>query len=190
MIQYKASVRNPQFPEQTASGELAEAFHPAVWSLYLFPSRHLSVYGTQKGISLLKSLMRNLGGVLLGLILGGMLNSWLVDLGHKAFPLPEGVSVATMEDFKAAFQFFTPRHFIFPFLAHALGTLAGAFIAAKIAVSHQLRLGLVIGFFFLAGGAMMVKMVGGPLWFILLDLGLAYLPMAWLGVKLATCQRD
>jgi hypothetical protein len=44
---------------------------------------------------------------------------------------------------------------------------------------------MVIGLFFLAGGIAAVAYLGGPLWFIVADLGLAYLPMAYLGFGLA-----
>jgi hypothetical protein len=37
---------------------------------------------------------------------------------------------------------------------------------------------------FLLGGIMMAFSVGGPTWFIILDLTIAYLPMAWLGYRL------
>ena len=40
-------------------------------------------------------------------------------------------------------------NFIFPFLAHTLRTLVGAFLAAKIANSYQLPLAMSIGVFFL-----------------------------------------
>ena len=72
-------------------------------------------------------------------------------------------------------------NFLFPFLAHALGTLSGAFIAAKIAASRPMILAMVIGVFFLIGGIMMVSMVGGPIWFNATDLLLAYIPMGYLG---------
>ena len=39
---------------------------------------------------------------------------------------PKGVDVTTMEGLKAYLHLFEPKHFIFPFLAHALGTFAGA----------------------------------------------------------------
>jgi hypothetical protein len=44
---------------------------------------------------------------------------------------------------------------------------------------------IFIGVLFLAGGITMVVMVGGPLWFILTDLLLAYIPMGILGGMLA-----
>jgi hypothetical protein len=50
---------------------------------------------------------------------------------------------------------------------------------------RQLFLGMTIGAFFLAGGIGAAVMLGGPLWFIVTDLVLAYLPMGFLGAKLA-----
>ena len=71
------------------------------------------------------------------------------------------------------------------FFGHALGTLVGAFTAAKLAVSNHMKVSLGVGVFFLIGGTMMVKMVGGPMWFNVVDLLLAYIPMGFLGGMLA-----
>ncbi|MEZ4979368.1 MAG: hypothetical protein R2772_08720 [Chitinophagales bacterium] len=98
---------------------------------------------------------------------------------------PEGVNPADMESLKANMHLFQPKHFLMPFLAHALGTLAGAFVAALLAASNKLRLAMVIGIFFLAGGIANIMMLPSPLWFSILDLGLAYLPMAYLAYTFA-----
>ena len=90
-----------------------------------------------------------------------------------------------MEGLKESMHLFGPQHFIMPFLAHALGTLAGAAVAALIAVSHKMKFALAIGFFFLAGGIMNVFMLPSPLWFTNVDLVGAYIPMGWLGGRLA-----
>jgi hypothetical protein len=86
--------------------------------------------------------------------------------------------------------FFTPVNFIFPFLAHALGTFAGAFAAAKLAASHSAKFAIGIGVFFLIGGVAAVYMLGGPLWFIVTDLLVAYIPMGYLGALLAGAARS
>jgi hypothetical protein len=90
-----------------------------------------------------------------------------------------------MEGLKAAMHLFGPKHFLMPFLAHSIGTLAGAFICVKIAASHHLNLALFIGFLFCAGGVANVIMLPSPVWFTIVDLVLAYFPMAWLGARLA-----
>jgi hypothetical protein len=100
-------------------------------------------------------------------------------------PPPEGADVTTMEGLKASIHLFEPKHFIMPFLAHAIGTLVGAFLAVKLGASSHMRLAIIVGFFFLVGGAINVFLLPAPMWFNVLDLVGAYIPMAWLGHKLA-----
>lgn len=89
--------------------------------------------------------------------------------------------MSDMEKFAENLKLLKPANFIAPWLAHALGTLVGAFIAARIAASNKMKFALSIGVFFLLGGTAMVLMVGGPIWFAALDLIGAYLPMGYLG---------
>ena len=109
----------------------------------------------------------------------------IITLSSSIIPPPEGVDPSNMESLKSSMHLFEPKHFIVPFLAHALGTLAGAFITALIAVNHKMKLALVIGLFFLLGGISTVFMLPSPTWFIVLDLVVAYIPMAWIGGRLA-----
>jgi hypothetical protein len=76
----------------------------------------------------------------------------LIIVSGSIIPPPEGADVTTTEGLKAAMPLFETKHFIFPFLAHALGTLVGAFIASLIAATHKLKFAFAIGFFFLLGG--------------------------------------
>ena len=78
-----------------------------------------------------------------------------------------------------------PKHFIMPFLAHALGTLVGAFLVTIFIKERKLFRALLVGFLFFLAGTYMVFVLPSPLWFDALDLGLAYIPMAWIGYKLA-----
>ena len=122
--------------------------------------------------------------IIAGCILGSAINMGIIMVSDSIIPVPPGVDNTTVEGLKASMHLFEPKHFIFPFLAHAIGTLAGAFITSKIAVANKLRYALVIGCVFLAGGITNVVMLPSPLWFSILDLAGAYLPMAWLGWKL------
>jgi hypothetical protein len=130
--------------------------------------------------------LRNILALVGGVLVGSLVNMALLGVGGSVIPAPAGADVTTTEGLKASMHLFEPKHFVFPFLAHALGTLAGAAVAAAIAASRQLPLAMVIGAFFLAGGSAMVWMLPSPMWFNLLDLGCAYLPMAWIGWKLAS----
>lgn len=131
-------------------------------------------------------IIKNILAVLGGIIVGGIVNMGIVMISGSIIPPPEGGDITTMEGLKATIHLFQPKHFIFPFLAHALGTLVGAFVTAKIAASRPLFMGLIIGVFFLIGGIINITMLNGPLWFSILDLVGAYIPMAYFGAKWAT----
>jgi hypothetical protein len=127
--------------------------------------------------------MKNILAVLAGCIFGSMVNMGIVMISGSIIPPPDGVDVTSMESLKASMHLFEPKHFIFPFLAHALGTLAGALLAAKMAVRNKMRYALLIGLFFLAGGIANILMLPSPLWFTVIDLAGAYLPMGYLAGK-------
>ncbi len=129
--------------------------------------------------------LKNVLAVVAGCIIGGIVNMAIIIGGTTLIGLPEGVNVMDPESLKANMHLFEFRHLIAPFLGHAIGTLAGAFIAAKIGASHKMRLALIIGVFFLIGGIMNIRSIGGPMAFNIIDLTLAYIPMAWLGGRLA-----
>ena len=129
--------------------------------------------------------VKNILAVIVGVVIGAAVNMGLIQLGMNLVPLPEGVDGMDPESIAANIHRYELKHFIFPFLAHALGTLVGAFIAAKYSVNNHMKLALVVGAVFLAGGIMMVLSVPGPTWFAALDLIVAYFPMAWLGWKIS-----
>jgi hypothetical protein len=128
---------------------------------------------------------RNILAAIVGFVAGSVVNSGLVNIGPSVVPLPEGADISTMENLRESMKLFKPVNFLFPFLAHALGTLTGAFVAAKLAVSHQMKFAICIGAFYFIGGATAVSMLGGPMWFNVVDLVLAYIPMGFLGGLLA-----
>lgn len=134
-------------------------------------------------------ILRNILAVFAGLLVGSIVNMAIITVGPIVIPPPDGVDMSDMDKFAENLKLLAPANFIAPWLAHALGTLVGAFIAAKVAASHKMKLALGISVFFLLGGIMMVVMVGGPLWFIVLDLIGAYLPMGFLGGKLGGTQK-
>ena len=134
-------------------------------------------------------IMKNLLAVIAGLVVGSVVNMAIISVGSIVIPPPTGVDMSDMDKFAENIKLLEPANFIAPWLAHALGTLVGAFAAAKVAASHKMKLALGIGVFFLLGGIMMVSMVGGPVWFAALDLIGAYLPMGFLGGMLGGAKR-
>lgn len=132
----------------------------------------------------MKPLIKNILAVIIGWVAGSTVNMSFIMLSGRVIPPPAGVDVTTTEGLKASMHLFEPKHFLFPFLAHALGTLVGAAVASAIAASHQLKLAMLIGVLFLAGGIATVMMLPSPMWFSVVDIVGAYLPMAWIGWKL------
>lgn len=118
-------------------------------------------------------------------IAGGFTNGLIIQYSDAIIPAPAGSNLTTEEGLKAAMSRMEPRHFIMPFLAHAIGTLVGAFFVTLFIKDRKLFRALLVGFLFFLGGVWMVFESASPLWFDAVDLGLAYIPMAWFGYKLA-----
>ncbi|WP_200976631.1 hypothetical protein [Echinicola sp. 20G] len=133
----------------------------------------------------MKRTLRNIVAVLAGILVGSFVNMGIVMISGSIIPPPEGADVTTMEGLKESMHLFLPKHFLMPFLAHALGTFVGAFITGIIAATFKLKWAVLVGFLFLVGGVTNVFMLPSPAWFALIDIALAYIPMAYLGGKLA-----
>lgn len=129
-------------------------------------------------------LLRNVLAIVAGVVLGGGVNTALIALGPWLIPPPAGVDMTSAEGLSQGMHLLLPRHFIMPFMAHALGTLAGALVAYLVAASHKVQIAYVIGIVYLCGGLAASFMIPAPAWFIALDLLFAYLPMAWLGIRM------
>jgi len=108
----------------------------------------------------------------------------LIQVGHSIFPIKD-IDPNDMSAYAAIMPTLEFHYFIFPFLAHALGTFVGAFIAGLIASKNKMTFSLSIGGLFLLGGIAVNYLLPGPLWFTILDILIAYIPMAWLGGNLA-----
>jgi hypothetical protein len=85
-----------------------------------------------------------------------------------------------MEGLEASMHLMEPKHFLMPWLAHALGSFTGGLIAYLISGTNKMRSAYIVVFFFFLGGIANVTILPSPLWFNIVDLGLAYIPMGWL----------
>jgi uncharacterized membrane protein YbjE (DUF340 family) len=127
-------------------------------------------------------LLRNILAVLAGVVIGSIVNMAIITIGPALIAPPAGVDMSSAEGMARTMHLFEPRHFITPFVAHALGTLVGALLAFMIAASRKAAFAWAIGVFFLCGGVLASFMIPAPAWFVAMDLLLAYLPMAWLAI--------
>ncbi|WP_117881743.1 hypothetical protein [Aureibaculum luteum] len=129
-------------------------------------------------------ILRNVLVVIAGWLGGSIVNMGLIKTGNKLFPI-EGIDANSMTALAEIMPNLEPKYFLFPFLAHALGTLIGAVVAGFIAVNNKMKFSLAIGGLFLLGGIAVNYMLPGPTWFAVVDILLAYIPMAWIGGKIA-----
>ncbi len=130
-------------------------------------------------------ILRNSLAVIAGIFLGSIVNMIVIVLSGSIIPPPKGVDVTTMEGLKASLHLFEPKHFILPFLAHALGTLAGAYVTVRLVRNNFTVFAFAVGFYFLIGGIVNVVLLPSPIGFTVIDLGFAYLPMAYLALLVA-----
>jgi hypothetical protein len=131
------------------------------------------------------TIARNTIAVILGVIAGSLVNMGLIMISGQIIPPPEGVDVTNMDSLRSSMHLFEPKHFIFPFLAHALGTFVGSFLTSMLAATQRMKLALGVSALFLLGGIINVFLLPAPIWFAALDLIVAYIPMGWLAGKLA-----
>lgn len=131
-------------------------------------------------------IIRNILAVLAGVFIGGIVNMGIIILGPSLIAPPDGVNPADMESIKAHLHLYSALQLSPPFFAHAIGTLVGAFITGLIADKNRMIMAIIVGVFFLIGGIMMViELPESPLWFSILDLTAAYIPMGLLGGYMA-----
>ncbi len=123
--------------------------------------------------------------LVVGIIFGSIVNMGFIMLSAVVVPPPNGIDTTNMDGLLEAMPLMQPKHFVMPFLGHAIGTLVGAWLAAQIAPSNKLSLSMAIGAWFLIGGVYMIYLVPTPVWFVIVDLALAYIPMAYMGYALA-----
>ncbi|MDR9397725.1 hypothetical protein [Salibacter sp.] len=64
--------------------------------------------------------LRNVLIVIGGLIIGSFVNMGIIMISGSIIPPPEGVDPSNMESLKNGMDQFEAKHFLFPFLAHAL----------------------------------------------------------------------
>ena len=119
-----------------------------------------------------------------GALIGSVANMLIISFSTTIIPLPKGADNSSIKSLEQTIHLFQFKHFIMPFLAHAAGSIIGDTIAAWIATRNELLVALTIGSFFLFSGVMMVFKLPTPIWFNVIELTLAYLPMSWIGYRI------
>ncbi|AGA78873.1 hypothetical protein [Echinicola vietnamensis] len=133
----------------------------------------------------MKSDSTNTISVFAGLIIGWVIQMGLILITGMVVSLPSGMDLTSIAGFKSSLHGFTTGHLLIFLGAHATGTLAGAFTSALISLHQKQKSALTIGFCFLLGGLFQIFLLPFPAWYGILDMGLAYIPFAYFGYRLA-----
>lgn len=135
----------------------------------------------------MKPIVRNTIAVVVGLVVGNIVNISLIQAGYSVFPT--GIDNDDMDALAKFLEDADSKFFIFPFIAHAAGTLIGAIVAALISKNRKVTVALIVGTFFLLGGIAISFIIPAPSWFVAMDLIAAYFPMALIGALLVKSLR-
>ena len=130
-------------------------------------------------------IVRNILAVVLGFIIGNVVNMLVISAGHAIMPPPAGFDGSSMDGVASTIHLLRPLDYIVPFLAHALGPLVGVLCAMFISASSRKPIAIGLGVLFLAGGIAANIMIPAPMWYRVVDVVFAYVPMAVLGWKLS-----
>lgn len=139
------------------------------------------------GASAMPNGLRSVLAVVAGVIVGSVVNLILIRVGSAIFPHPEGVNPDSLESIRENIHRFPVALLLSTFAAHAIGTLVGAAVAARLSPSRGLVQAMIVGAWFLAAGIGMIILIPDtPRWFAALEIVAGYLPMAWIGWRLGT----
>ena len=126
----------------------------------------------------MKKIIKNIGIIISGIIIGMIINMGFIVIGGRIFPLTDNFDAMNAINWDI-------KYFIFPLLAHSIGTLMGSFAVSRISKNSNIVLPILIGVWFLFGGIIMSVILPAPIWFILIDIIICYIPMSFLGWKIS-----
>lgn len=109
-------------------------------------------------------LLKNVGAVVLGMVVGNLLNFLLLQVNLQIFPLPEGVGLSDTEALGAAIRGMPWAAWILVFAAHLGQAFVGGWVAARCAASSPLLLALIVGALSMVGGILNALSLSLPSW--------------------------
>lgn len=119
--------------------------------------------------------MRSLGAILAGVLLGGVTVALIEAVSSWAYPPPAGVNLADPVQLRAFVATLPMGAFLFVLAAWASGTLLGSGLAARLAPVAPAGHGAAVGAVFLLASLANLLAIPHPLWFALVALPLVIL---------------
>ncbi len=128
-------------------------------------------------------MIRSSMAVLVGAFVAAVLVAGIDALGHRAYPLPQGVDWNDPVVVARVVRGMPAGAFVFAVASWTVAAFAGAGLAARMAPSRPMLHGGLVGALMLAATIANLLMIPHPAWVILS--GLAGVPAcAWLGARI------
>ena len=131
------------------------------------------------------SIIRNILAVIVGFVVGNLVNFLVITAGHAIMPPPAGFDGSSMDGVASTIHLLRPIDFTVPFLAHALGPFTGVLVAMFVAANRHKMIAIGLGAVFLLGGVVANIIIPAPIWYRVIDIVFAYIPMALLAFKVS-----
>lgn len=133
-------------------------------------------------------MLRNLGAVFLGMIVGMAVNMGLILLNGAIFPPPPGTDMNDPAQMNAYVATLPTAAFLIVMAAHLGQSFVGGWVAARVGQSRPVLLAMIIGVLTLLGGIANMMMIEHPPW-MYVELPL-YLAVAYGAGKLVERSRE
>lgn len=129
-------------------------------------------------------MLRTVMAVVAGMVALVLVVALVEMLGHVVYPPPPNVDMTDPDQLNAMIGQLPTGALVSVVMAWALGSLAGGFVAHRVANRHRLMAALIVGGIMLALVIANLLMIPHPAWMTVAGLALP-LPLAWLGARIA-----
>lgn len=128
-------------------------------------------------------MIRNIVAVIIAFVVGGVFVFSVEALGHRIYPLPEGMDKNNYEQVAEYVKTAPLGALLFVLLAQSSGSFIGGLVTGILGGSRYTLLALIYGVLALTMAAITVSLIKHPAWMTALALILP-IPLALLGSKL------
>lgn len=127
-------------------------------------------------------MMKNILGVLAGIISAFILIFLVEKVGHSIFPVAENIDFGDKEAMKKIIDTMSFGALLTVIIAYAIGSFGGGFVCALISENNKIRYSVITGIILLIFGLINLFMIPHPVWFMIVNV-LVYIPFAFFGGK-------
>lgn len=127
--------------------------------------------------------IKNILAVLLSAFSAAIITFSIIVLGHSVFPTPIGIDTNDFESIKSNFHLFEFKHFLFPLIAHGLGTFVASYLVSRFAKTHKFWFAIGFGILFMLASLSLSLRIGHFNWIGIIEIA-QYIPISVLGYKM------